>query len=74
MRMTEEEFSRESQYQTVMHFVREMLSEGLISEEEYCEIDTNYRRKFLPITGDLLSGKTLLYAQNRANMLTGKEA
>ena len=74
MQMTKDEFDREKRYQVVMHFVRKMLTEGLITEEEYCRIDTNYRRKLLPVTGDLLSGRTLLYAQNRANMLTGKEA
>ena len=74
MQMTKEEFDREKRYQVVMHFVRKMLSEGLITEEEYCLIDTNKRQKFLPLTGDLLSGKTLLYAQNRANMVAGKGA
>lgn len=74
MRMTEEEFSRESRYQVLMHFIRKMLTDGLISEEEYCQIDTKYREKFLPITGDLLSGRTLLSSQNRANMVAGKEA
>ena len=74
MRMTKDEFDRERRYQVVMHFVRKMLDEGLISEEEYCQIDTRNRRKFLPITGDLLSGRTLLYAQIRANMVAGKEA
>jgi len=74
MRMTEEEFSRESRYQVLMHFIRKMLSDGLISEEEYCQIDTKYREKFLPITGDLLSGRALLSSPNRANMVAGKEA
>lgn len=74
MRMTEEEFSRESRYQVVMHFIRKMLMDGLISEEEYCQIDTKYREKFLPITGDLLSGMALLSSPNRANMVAGKEA
>ena len=74
MRMTKEEFDRELRYQTIMHLVRKMLSEGLIGEEEYCQIDTRYRRKYLPTTGDILSGKSLLYASNRVNMVTGKEA
>ena len=74
MQMTNEEFDREKRYQVVMHFVRKMLSQGLISEDEYCQIDTNYRQKVLPVTGDLLSGRTLLYAPNRANMVAGKEA
>lgn len=74
MQMTREEFDRERRYQMVMHFVRKMLSEGLITKEEFCQIDTRNRAKFLPVTGDLLSGKSLLYAENRANMVAGKEA
>ena len=74
MQMTGEEFDRESRYQVIMHFIRKMLTNGLISESEYHQIDTKYRAKFLPITGDLLSGKSLLYAGHRANMEAGKEA
>ena len=74
MQMTEAEFDRERRYQVTMHFIRKMLAEGLISEEEYCQIDTRNRRKFLPVTGGLLSGKFLLYAVTRANMVSGKEA
>ena len=74
MQMTEEEFDREKRYQTIMYFVRKMLEEGLISEEEYCQIDTKYREKFLPVTGDLLSGIALLSATHRGNMSPRKEA
>ena len=38
MRMTAGEFERERQYQTVMHFVRKLLEEGLISEEEWEQV------------------------------------
>ena len=41
-------FERERQYQTVMHFVRKLLEEGLISEEEYCQIDTRNLEKWGP--------------------------
>lgn len=74
MQMTAEEFDRERRYQTVMIFVRQMLDQGLITEEEYCQIETKNRVKFQPMTGTLLSGKHLLFRENRANMLTGKEA
>ena len=49
MQMTKEEFDRESRYQVIMHFVRKMLTDGLITEGEYHQIDTKYREKFLPI-------------------------
>ena len=55
-------------------FVRKMLDQGLITEEEYCRIDTKNRAKFQPVTGTLLSGKSLLFKENRGNMLAGKEA
>ena len=74
MQMTAEEFDRERRYQTVMFFVRKMLDQGLITEEEYCQIDTKNRAKFLPPTGALLSGKRLLFPENRANIASGKEA
>ena len=74
MRMTVEEFDRERRYQTIMYFIKKMLSEGLITEGEYCQIDTKNRREFLPVTDDLLSGKPLLYASLRANINAGKEA
>ena len=74
MRMTAEEFEREKRYQAVMYYVRMMLDQGLISEEEYHRIDTKNRAKFRPVTGTLLSGKSLLFKENRGNMLTGKEA
>ncbi len=72
--MTVDEFGRELRYQTVMIFVRKMLEQGLINEEEYCRIDTKNRAKFRPVTGTLLSGKSLLFMGNGGNMLVGKEA
>ena len=72
--MTQEEFDRERRYQTIMHFVRKMLEEGLISEEEYHQIDTRNRQNLRPKTGDLLSGKFLQCASKRVIYGSGKEA
>ena len=74
MWMTQEEFDREKRYQVIMHFARKMLREGLVSEEEYRQIDTKNRLELCPKTGDLLSGKSLIEAGCRANMTHGKEA
>ena len=74
MNMTKEEFDREKSYQVLMYFVRKMLFEGLISEEEYRQIDTKNCLKLRPKTGDLISGKSLIEAGYRANMTHGKEA
>ena len=72
MRMTADEFDRERRYQTVMYFIRQMLDQGLITDEEDSQIDTKNRAKFLPPTGALLSGKSLLFPENRANIASGK--
>ena len=36
--MTPEEFDRERRYQTVTFFMKKLLREGLISEEEFVQI------------------------------------
>ncbi len=74
MRMTPEEFDRERRYQTVTFFMKKLLREGLISEEEFVQIDTKNRSRFRPFTGSLLSGKFLLCTSNRGNMGPGKGA
>ena len=46
--MSKEEFKNEKLYQTTMHLARKMLTEGLISEDEYRQIDTMFREKYEP--------------------------
>ena len=53
--MSKEEFRNEKLYQTTMHLVREMLSEGIISEDEYRQIDTIFLEKYQPVFGTLFS-------------------
>ena len=74
MWMTQEEFDREKRYQVVTHFIKKMLREGLISAEEYRQIDTNNRHRIGPKTGDLFSGNSLIEEECRANMTHEKEA
>ena len=59
MWMTQEEFDREKCYQVVTHFIKKMLREGLISEEEYRQIDTIFLEKYKPVFGTLLSDISL---------------
>lgn len=73
MHVTQDEFERERRYQTLTYFLKKMLSEGLISEEEFCRIDTRNRDKFKPFSGSLLSGKFLLCASKRGMNGSGKE-
>ena len=51
--MNSEQFMRETRYETAMSAARAMLSKGIISEREYCKIDTMMRRKHRPIIGSL---------------------
>jgi len=53
--MSDKDFKNEKLYQTTMSVARRMLSEGLISEEEYCQIDTIFTEKYKPIFGTLFS-------------------
>ena len=53
--MSKEEFRTEKLYQTTMHLARKMLKDGVISEEEYCQIDTIFLEKYQPVFGTLFS-------------------
>ena len=53
--MSKEEFKNEKLYQTIMHLARKMLTEGLISEDEYRQIDTIFLEKFRPTLGSLFT-------------------
>ncbi|MEY8236452.1 SHOCT domain-containing protein [Lachnospiraceae bacterium 66-29] len=57
--MSREEFRNEKLYQTTMYFVRKILSEGIISEEEYRQIDTIFLEKYKPVFGTLFSDISL---------------
>lgn len=57
--MNKEEFRNEKLYQTTMHLARKMLSEGIISEEEYRQIDTIFLEKYKPVFGTLFSDISL---------------
>jgi len=58
--MNKEEFSNEKLYQATMGMARKMLSEGLISREEYCRIDTIFLEKYHPVFGTLFSDIDLI--------------
>ena len=58
--MTKEQFRAERLYQMSLSVAKTMLRKGVISEEEYSEIDTILLQKYQPILGTLLAGKPLL--------------
>lgn len=54
-RMSKEQMTNEKLYQATMSMVRRMLAEGLITEEEYRQIDTMFLEKYRPLFGTLCS-------------------
>lgn len=57
--MSKEELKNEKLYQTTMYMVRKLFEDGIITEEEYRQIDTIFLEKYHPIFGTLLSGISL---------------
>ena len=57
--MTKEQFHNEKMYQATMGMVRRMLSEGIISEEEYRQMDEIFLEKYHPILGTVFSDMAL---------------
>lgn len=53
--MSKEQLTNEKLYQATMSMVRRMLEKGLISEEEYHQIDTMFLEKYRPVFGTLFS-------------------
>lgn len=54
-RMSKEQMRQEKLYQVTMSMVRRMLAEGLITEEEYRQIDTMFLEKYRPLFGTSFS-------------------
>ena len=44
--MNKGQFDNEKKYLATMMMARKLLEQGTISEEEYCEIDTKYQKKY----------------------------
>ena len=52
-------FQNEMMYQATMSFARKMLRDGLITEDEYRQIDTMFREKYQPKIGTLFVDLTV---------------
>ena len=55
----------EKLYQATMTFARTLLNKGLLTEEEYRQIDTKFTEKYAPTSGRLLSDIDLINIENR---------
>ena len=58
--MDKEEFQAEKMYQMGLYIAKAMLKEGLITEEEFSEIDTILLDLYRPVLSTLLAGKPLI--------------
>lgn len=66
--MTKEQFQREKLYQGTMMIARSLLKQGIISEDEYVQIDTIFAKKYEPSLGTLFADIDLINLESRANM------
>lgn len=57
--MSREQFKAERLYLVSRSVAKSMLREGIISEEEYEEIDIILLEKYRPVLGTLLAGRPL---------------
>lgn len=53
--MNADEFRNEKLYRATMMIAKKMRSDGIITEEQYREIDTIFLQKYKPIFGTLFS-------------------
>ena len=54
--MNSEQFKRERLYQSTIAIVKTMHKNGLITEAEFCQIDTMLLEKYKPLLGGLKVG------------------
>ena len=71
--MDKQEFRNEKLYQTTMLMARKMLSEGIISDKEYGQIDTIFREKYRPTLGTLLADISLTSGVKRVMYSSGRK-
>ena len=60
MEVSKEQFRAERLYLMSLSVAKSMLKKGVISEDEYSEIDTILLKKYRPTLGTLLAGKPLI--------------
>lgn len=71
--MDKQEFRNEKLYQTTMLMARKMLSEGIISDKEYGQIDTIFREKYNPTLGTLFADISLTSGAKRVMYSRGRK-
>ncbi len=64
----------ESKYIATMAIANSLRKQGILTDEDYCRIDTIFREKYAPSLSTLFTDIRLLNIGNRANMHADKEA
>ena len=59
MIMDEQQFRAEKMYRISLSVAKSMLEKGIVSKEEYSEIDSFLLEKYRPVLGTLLAGRPL---------------
>lgn len=66
--MTKEQMEKETLYQATMSIAKNLLDKGVISDEEYAQIDTNFRNKYGISLSTLFTDIRLIKYGNYGNM------
>ena len=66
--MTKERMEEEKRYLATMSIAKNLLKQGIISEEEYAQIDTNFRNKYAISLSTLFTDIRLIKFGNYGNM------
>jgi hypothetical protein len=53
--MTKEQFRNEKLYQATMHLARKMVDQGILTEQEYREVDEIFLEKYKPVFGSIFT-------------------
>ena len=66
--MTKEQFENERKYQGTMAIAESLRRQGVISDEEYCQIDTKFKGIYSADFSTLFTDITLINPQDYGNM------
>lgn len=66
--MSDEQMEKEKLYQATMSIAKSLLSKGIVSEEEYNQIDTMFRQKYAVSLSTLFTDIRLIKFGNYGNM------
>lgn len=68
-----EQFRNEKLYQTTMLMARNLHAQGILSDEEYGQIDTIFREKYKPTLGTLFADISLTSEPKRVMYSSGRK-